>query len=57
MAEEAIQRKERLDRGVKVRADTIYAISSWKEMLFLLAPRAALVIGLLCAPLIAPNLY
>jgi len=57
MAEEPIQRKERLDRGVKVRADTIYAISSWKEMLFLLAPRAALVIGLLCAPLIAPNLY
>jgi len=42
---------------VKVRADTVYAVSSWKEMLFLLAPRAALVIGLLCAPLIAPNLY
>ncbi len=57
MAEEAIRRKERLDRGVKVRADTVYAVSSWKEMLFLLAPRAALVIGLLCAPLIAPNLY
>jgi branched-chain amino acid transport system permease protein len=57
MAEEAIRRRERLDRGVKVRADTVYAISSWKEMLFLLAPRAALVIGLLCAPLIAPNLY
>jgi branched-chain amino acid transport system permease protein len=57
MAEEAIRRKERLDRGVKVRADTVYAVSSWKEMLFLLAPRAALVIALLCAPLIAPNLY
>lgn len=57
MAEETIRRRERLDRGVKVRADTVYAISSWKEMLFLLAPRAALVIGLLCAPLIAPNLY
>jgi branched-chain amino acid transport system permease protein len=57
MAGEAIRRRERLDRGVKVRADTVYAISSWKEMLFLLAPRAALVIGLLLAPLIAPNLY
>jgi len=57
MAEEAIRRRERLDRGVKVRADTVYAISSWKEMLFLLAPRAALVIGLFLAPLIAPNLY
>jgi branched-chain amino acid transport system permease protein len=57
MAEEAMRRRERLDRGVKVRADTVYAISSWKEMMFLLAPRAILIIGLLCAPLIAPNLY
>ena len=57
MAEEVIRRKERLDRGVKVRADTIYSVSSWKEMLFLVAPRAALIIGLLCAPFIAPNLY
>lgn len=54
---EEVRRRERLDRGVKVRADTIYAVSSAKESLFLLAPRAALIIGLLIAPLIMPNLY
>jgi branched-chain amino acid transport system permease protein len=57
MAEEPIYRKERLDRGVKVRSDTAYAVSSWKEMLFLLTPRAALIIGLLLAPLLVPSLY
>ena len=57
MAEDVTRRKERLDRGVKVRADTMYAVSSWKEMLFLLLPRAALVIGLLLVPLMAPSLY
>jgi branched-chain amino acid transport system permease protein len=55
--EETSRRKERLDRGVKVRSDTVYAVSSWKEMLFLLAPRGILIIGLLCAPLLVPNLY
>jgi len=57
MTEEVVRRRERLDRGIKVRADTIYAVSSAKETLFLLAPRAALIIGLLIAPLIVPSLY
>jgi branched-chain amino acid transport system permease protein len=57
MAEDAIRRKERLDRGVKVRSDTVYAVSSWKEILFLLMPRAALIIVLLLAPLVVPSLY
>ena len=57
MAEDAIRRKERLDRGVKVRSDTVYAVSSWKEILFLLTPRAALIIVLLLAPLFVPSLY
>jgi branched-chain amino acid transport system permease protein len=57
MENEQMRRRERLDRGVKVRTDTIYAVSSWKEMIFLLAPRALLIAILLCAPLIAPNLY
>jgi branched-chain amino acid transport system permease protein len=52
-----VRRRERLDRGVKVRADTIYAVLSAKEGLFLLLPRAALIIGVLIAPLIVPNLY
>ena len=57
MTEEVAKRKERLDRGIKVRADTIYAVSSVKEALFLVAPRAVLIIVLLAAPLIVPNMY
>ena len=57
MTQEVAKRKERLDRGVKVRADSIYAVSSAKEMLFLAGPRAALVIGILILPLVAPSLY
>ncbi len=44
-------RKERLDRGVKVRADSIYAVSSLKEILFLTAPGLILLIILLVVPL------
>jgi branched-chain amino acid transport system permease protein len=32
-------RKERLDRCVKARSEDIFALSSWFEMLYLLAPR------------------
>lgn len=46
------RRKERLDRGIKVRTDGVYAISSWKEITYLLAPRVLLIGGLLLAPLI-----
>jgi branched-chain amino acid transport system permease protein len=53
MAEvEARYRKKRLDRGIKVRADTLYAISSYREMLYLLLPRALPVIGLLVLPFV-----
>lgn len=45
-------RKERLDRGVKVRADSIYAVSSMKEIMFLIGPGLALVIILLIVPLL-----
>lgn len=57
MAEQVIRRKERLDRGIKVRSDTVYAVSSWREILFLLAPRAGLIVILLIAPLVVPGLY
>ncbi len=57
MTEQAVRRKERLDRGIKVRSDTVYAVSSWKEISFLLAPRAGLIIILLVAPLLVPSLY
>lgn len=46
------RRKERVDRGIKVRTDGVYAISSWREMTFLLTPRLALILGLVGLPLI-----
>lgn len=48
------RRKERIDRGVKVRSDTIYAVSSLKEIMFLMGPGIALVILLLALPLFLP---
>jgi len=50
-------RKERLDRGLKVRTEGIYALSSWKEISYLLAPRLILILGLILLPLFMPNLY
>jgi branched-chain amino acid transport system permease protein len=51
------RRKERLDRGIKVRSESIYALASWREMAYLAGPRLALILGLLIAPLAAPTLY
>lgn len=45
-------RKERLDRGIKVRSDDIFAISSYREILYLVLPRAAVVVLLLAFPLL-----
>ena len=50
-------RKERIDRGIKVRTSGIYAISSWKEIGYLLIPRMALIVGLLILPLVITNVY
>lgn len=41
------KRKERIDRGMKARSEDIFALSSFREMLYLLVPRAIPVIGLL----------
>ena len=46
------RRKERIDRGIKVRSDSVYAISSWKEITYLIAPRLVLILGLALAPLL-----
>ena len=54
---QVIRRKERLDRGIKVRSDTVYAVSSWKEIFFLLAPRAGLILALVVGPVVVPSLY
>lgn len=41
------KRKERIDRGIRVRSEDIFALSSYREMLYLLIPRAIPVVGLL----------
>jgi branched-chain amino acid transport system permease protein len=45
-------RKERLDRGIKARSDTIFALSTYREALYLLLPRGVTVVGLLILPLL-----
>ena len=45
-------RKERLDRGIKARSDGIFALSSYREALYLIFPRALVIIGLLILPLV-----
>ena len=45
-------RKERLDRGIKARADDIFALSSYREISYLLLPRALPVMALLVLPLL-----
>ena len=44
-------RKERLDRGIKARSDTIFALTSYREVLYLLFPRVVTIAGLLLLPL------
>jgi branched-chain amino acid transport system permease protein len=49
----AIQyRKERLDRGIKARCEDIFALSSHRELLYLLLPRLVPVMVLLSFPLL-----
>ncbi len=60
MKEEPIgfeRRKERLDRGIKIRTEGIYAISSMEEISYLVLPRLVLIVGLLLLPLLMPSLY
>ena len=39
MSKDSKRRKERMDRGIKARSEDIFALTSWREMLYLLAPR------------------
>lgn len=45
------KRKKRLDRSIKVRTEGLYALSSWTEMGYLIAPRLILILGLMLLPL------
>ncbi|HEN20994.1 MAG TPA: branched-chain amino acid ABC transporter permease [Desulfobacteraceae bacterium] len=51
------RRKERIDRGVKVRSDSIYALMSWRELSYLTVPRLLLIIGMLILPLVVTSMY
>ena len=49
---DAMMRKERIDRGLKVRTEGIYAISSLREILYLMGPRILLIAGLFALPFV-----
>ena len=51
------RRKERLDRPIKARSEGLYAISSWREIAYLSAPRAGLFLVLLIIPLVMPSVF
>jgi branched-chain amino acid transport system permease protein len=57
LEEKLERRKKRIDRGIKVRTDGIYALLFWREICYLIAPRALLVAGLLVVPLLLPTLW
>ena len=46
------RRKERIDRGIKVRSQDIFALASWREMLYLASPRLLPVLGFLVLPVV-----
>lgn len=48
------KRKERIDRGIKARSDDIFALTSYREMLYVSVPPAIPVIALLVLPLVLP---
>jgi branched-chain amino acid transport system permease protein len=45
-------RRERVDRGIKVRSDDIFAIASLRDLSYLVVPRAAPIVALLAFPLL-----
>ena len=50
------RRKERIDRGIKVRTDGIYALMSIRELSYLALPRLVLILGMLLLPLLLPGM-
>jgi branched-chain amino acid transport system permease protein len=48
------KRKERVDRGIKARSDDIFALTSYREMLYVAAPPILPIIALIVLPLILP---
>jgi branched-chain amino acid transport system permease protein len=46
------RRRERIDRGIKARSTDIFALTSWREMLYLTAPRLVPIVAFLLLPLV-----
>ena len=51
------RRRERIDRGIKVRTQGLYALMSWRELCYLILPRLVLIVGLLGLPMMMPGMY
>jgi branched-chain amino acid transport system permease protein len=51
------KRKERIDRGIKVRSSDIFALSSWREMFYLCAPRLLPIVGLLLLSIVLTHYW
>ncbi len=45
-------RKERIDRGIKVRTESIYAISSFRDILYVVTPRVLLIFAFVLMPIL-----
>jgi len=45
------KRRERVDRGINVRSGDVFALCSWREMLYLAGPRVIPVVAILLLPL------
>jgi branched-chain amino acid transport system permease protein len=45
------KRRERVDRGINVRSGDVFALCSWREMLYLAGPRVLPVVTILLLPL------
>lgn len=46
------KRRERVDRGINVRSGDVFALCSWREMLYLAGPRVIPVVAILVLPLV-----
>lgn len=57
MSEAVKYRRERVDRGIKARSDSIYMLSSFREMLYLLLPRVLPIAVLLLFPIAVSGGY
>jgi len=51
------RRKERLDRGIKVRCESIYGLTTWREICYLILPGTALIGGVLLLPLLVDSYW